>query len=115
MSKPLHKFSDDPVTLVTDDTEARAIMLELGVLDQISRKTAATDTTSVCVVDSHPTHWCMCARIWDNPDPAENGFMVVAYPKTQVDRGTVMARMAAFLAGSTGFTVKPILPASGDN
>ena len=104
MSQPYYKFSNDPVCLITEDTDAQSIMLQLGVLDKISHKTDLTDTTSVCVVDNHPTHWCLCARIWDNPNPAENVFMVIGFPKATVDRLTVEMQMQSYLAGSTRIT-----------
>jgi hypothetical protein len=104
------QFSSDPVTRITDDAAAKEIMLALGVLDQLSRKTHPTDTTCVYVADNHPTHWCMCARFWDNPDPAENGYMVLAYPKDQVDRAAVELLMQTYLEGSSRISGAPVKP-----
>jgi len=92
-----------------------AIMLKYDVLDQVARKTHPTDTSSSCIVDHHPTHWLMCCRIWGNPDPAENGFIVIAYPKGGVDRLTVQLELQAFISGATRVDVRPFLPGGGEN
>ena len=104
------RFSSDPVTLITADAAAKEIMLALGVLDQLSRKTHPTDTTCVYIADNHPTHWCMCARFWDNPGPAENGYMILAYPKDQVDRTAVELLMETYLECSTSVSNAQIHP-----
>lgn len=110
-----HKFPDDEVSLVTDDVKAQAIMLQLGVLNQISQKRDPTDTTSIYIAELHPTHWLMCARIWDNPDPTENGFMIVAYPKAHFDLFAVQGAMAAYLAESTRIDVRPMVGQANKN
>lgn len=104
------KFPEDEVGIITDDSKAKAIMLHFGVLDQVAQKRHPTDTTSVCIAETHATHWCLCARIWNNPDPKENGFIVISYPKAYVDLMTVQAVMATYLAGSTRIEVRPIQP-----
>ena len=106
---------NDRVSIITDDTEAQALMLQYGVLDQVSRQAYPDDTTSACIVEHHPTHWLLCARFWRNPDPAENGFMVVAYPKDSVDRFTVQLKLHELLSGAPRVDVRPFGIGGGQN
>ena len=109
------QFPEDRVSIVSDDAEAQAIMLQYDVLDQVSRKAYADDTSSSCIVEHHPTHWLLCSRIWENPDPAENGFMVIAYPKGAVDRLTVQQKLHEFISGAPRVEVRPFMPGGGQN
>jgi hypothetical protein len=90
-------------------------MLRYDVLEELSRKTHPDDTTSACIVNNHATHWLLCCRIWDNPDPAENGFMVIAYPKAGVDRMTVQTKLEEFLSGGTRVEVRPFFRGGAQN
>jgi hypothetical protein len=109
------RFPSDKVSIISDDAEAQAIMLKYDVLDQVSRKAHVDDTSSSCIVEHHPTHWLLCSRIWDNPDPAENGFMVLAYPKAAVDRITVQQKLHEFVAGAPRVDVRPFTMGGGNN
>jgi hypothetical protein len=109
------QFPSDRVSVISDDTEAQAIMLKYDVLDQVSRKAYADDTSSSCVVEHHPTHWLLCSRFWDNPDPTENGFALVAYPKALVDRVTVQQKLHELISGSTRVDVRPFGIGGGEN
>ncbi len=109
------QLSTDRVSIVSDDTEAQALMLEYDVLGQVSSQAHPDDTTSACIVEHHPTHWLLCARFWRNPDPAENGFMIVAYPKDAVDRFTVQLKLHELLSGAARVDVRPFGIGGGDN
>ena len=112
---PSYQFPTDRVTPITDDAEAKAIMLEYDVLDQVSRQTNSDDTISACIVENHPTHWLMCCRFWNNPNPAENGFALTAYPKAAVDRLTVQQKLHELLFGGTRVEVRPFFPGATQN
>jgi hypothetical protein len=112
MSKQL---PNDRVSVISDDADAQALMLEYDVLDQVSHKKYPDDTISCCIVEHHPTHWLLCARFWGNPDPTENGFSVVAYPKDLVDRFTVQEKLHELLAGAPRVDVRPFGTGGGQN
>jgi hypothetical protein len=101
--------------MITDDAEAQGLMLEYDVLDQVSHCAYPGDTISSCVVEHHPTHWLLCSRFWGNPDPAENGFAIVAYPKQSVDRLTVQQKLHELLSGAPRIDVSPFGIGGGDN
>jgi hypothetical protein len=109
------QFPNDRCTSITDDTEAQTIMLKYDVLDQVSRKAYPDDTSSSCIVDHHLTHWLLCCRIWGNPDPGENGFVVIAYPKAGVDRFTVQLKLQEFVAGAPRVEARPFFGGGGQN
>lgn len=108
ISKFPHEFPNDRIGLISDNRDAQAAMLLLGVLDQVTKKRHPSDTTSICVVETHPSHWLMCAHIWENPDPSETGFMIVSFPKALFSFEQVRAAMAAYLSESTRIEARPI-------
>ena len=91
--KDIYKFHKSGVSVVTTDTTAKAIMLQRGILDRL-RKRSPSDTLSFCIDDNHPTHWLYCALVMDHPDPPENGYMVIAWPKAEFDLSFVRAAIA---------------------
>jgi hypothetical protein len=105
-----YNFPSKQIAQVSDDAEAQMIMLQLGILDSVSSKKNSSDTTSLCVAENHPSHWCLCARIWGNADPSENGFMVIAYPKSNFDLMSVHVLAQQYLAHSTRLEITPLLP-----
>lgn len=115
MERKFHKFPANEPAVIDDDGVAQTIMLELGCWDEIAKSSDLSKNLSICVADSHPTHWCLCARHANNPDSRENGFQVIAYPKSSVDRLTVELLMQNYLKNSTElsaalFEPKPLDP-----
>jgi hypothetical protein len=109
------QLPNDRVSIISGDADAQALMLEYDVLDQVSHKKYPDDTISSCIVEHHPTHWLLCARFWGNPNPAENGFSVVAYPKGLVDRFTVQGKLHELLSGAPRVDVRPFGIGGGQN
>jgi hypothetical protein len=103
---PPHPFKK----IISDDGLAQTIMLHLGVWDYFTQKVAPTTTVSMTIAEDHPTHWCLCARHRNNPDPAENGFQIIAYPKDSVDLMAVHAVMQQYLKGSTEISARIVEP-----
>jgi hypothetical protein len=103
------QFEQSKPAVIDSDTTAQRIMIELGVWDQVSQQGTLSGNTNMMIVDSHSTHWCLCGRIWNNPDPKENGFIVITFPKNLVPRSHVSGVMAQILSESTDLTVSPFL------
>lgn len=107
MDKPHHKFSEKEPTIINDDGEAQTIMFQLGVWDYVKQRGKPTSTLSILCAETHPTHWCICAQHFDNPNPDENGFQVIAFPKKLVDPMTVNAYMLQHMSSATDVTFQP--------
>jgi len=105
MKKIFDKFHDTQPAIIDDNGEAQTIMFELGVWDAVSRIEGSANTTAI-IAETHETHWCLCVQIRDNPDPKENGFMVITYPKKTVDLLSVNHALQTFLGGSSELSVK---------
>ena len=108
MNEDLYQLPDGVTVSIDDNAKAQSLMLYLGVWDDISKQASLTTTVTMCVADTHPTHWCLCVRHWNNPDPSENGFQVIAYPKDSVDRLAVESIRQQYLSDSTEITSRPI-------
>lgn len=106
MNQRLGKFDESQVVTVNDDAQAQTLMLELGVWDQMTKEVTPSTTVTMVIADNHPTHWCLCARHRNNPDPKENGFQVIAYPKSTVDRFAVQMVLQQYLSRSTELSVE---------
>ena len=104
------QFEQSKPAVIDSDATAQRVMIELGVWDQMSDKSSLPGNTNMMIVDTHPTHWCLCGRIWDNPDPKENGFIVITFPKAEFPRSHVTGIMARYLSGSTDLTARPVFP-----
>src|ERR1700755_1228951 len=82
---------------------------------KVSHRAYPDDTISSCVVEHHPTHWLLCSRFWGNPDPADNGFAIAAYPKQSMDRFTVQQKLHELLSGVPRVDVRRFGIGAGDN
>lgn len=96
----LPAFNPSEPEVITDDNQAQEIMLYLGAWDALARMPQHQDT-GVVLVQDHPTHWFTCIRIRNNPDPAENGFMIWVSPKAVVPFWAVMDHVYRMLSGSS--------------
>ncbi len=114
MKQRLGKFPESETISIDDDAKAQTLMLELGVWDQITKYVNPSSTVTMVIADNHPTHWCLCARHRNNPDPKENGFQVIAYPKNTVDRFSVQMILHKYLARSTELSVEMFEPKTLD-
>lgn len=86
--------------VITDDARAQELALYAGVWDTLATMPAARDLCIAPVVN-HPKHWLIFARVRNNPDPEENGFIVFSYPKASVPYSRVILTVAAMLQGAT--------------
>lgn len=89
---------------VSDDGVAQTIMLQLGLWDYFAKETPKN--LMMAIGEEHPTHWCLCFRHSHHHDPKENGFQIIAYPKTAVGLLTVQGIMHKFLKGATDITAE---------
>lgn len=110
MKKASDQFKQSEPTVIDTDATAQRIMIELGVWDKMSEQGGLAGNTNIMVADTHPTHWCLCGRIWDNANPNENGFIVIAFPKKIFPRSYVEAARAEYLRGSDDLTVEAFIP-----
>lgn len=76
----------DEVIHIIDDNEARKFLTECELLGPLERDCAATDGTAAAMGLHHPTHWILAVHYMGNPLPADNGFQVFAWPKSQFRR-----------------------------
>ena len=110
MKQRCGNFPELETVNIDDDATAQTIMLELGVWDQMTKEASLTSELTMVLADNHPTHWCLCARHRNNPDPKENGFQVVAYPKKLMDHFTAQMILQEHLSGSTEVSVDMFEP-----
>lgn len=109
MSQQPHPFPDEVVTIL-DDVTAWQIIESFGILDHFLTEELPTEGTVATIYEEHPTHWCLCARITGNPDPTENGFMIRAFPKNQVQLAGVVDLLNRYFKNATKLTCRPIWP-----
>ena len=107
-----YKFKRGETDVVYDDAVAQTIMLKLGVWDQFEKDSPLTIT--MCVSEDHPTHWCLCALHRHNPDPSENGFQIIGYPKESVTLPQVYQLMRQYLASASDVTMDVFEPKPWD-
>lgn len=94
MNKPSADLPDD-VVCIRDDLEAQAFLLALGILDKLQNARALADpgceeaNTIFAAHFLHPTHWILACRFHGMEDPAENGFLIWAWPKNRWPRSTI--------------------------
>lgn len=92
------ELPDCPVR-ISDDAQAKRLLLALGILDELPSKDALRnsgraeiDTVAVPFLD-HPTHWILAFRFHGNELPEDNGFLVCAWPKNQYPRTVIEAAL----------------------
>jgi hypothetical protein len=107
---PPYPFKKGEQDMIVDDRLAQTVMVQMGVWEFFTKEEASTTTISMTVVEDHPTHWCLCARHRHNPDPAENGFQIIAYPKESAALIDVQFLMQRYLASATEVSVEFVTP-----
>jgi hypothetical protein len=103
-----YPFKPGEMDVISDDGLAQAIMLHLGVWDYFMKPASPSMNVAMSISEVHPTHWCLCSRHRNNPDPAENGFQIIAYPKAMVDLISVHAIMLQYLSGANAIDVQAV-------
>jgi hypothetical protein len=83
----------DEVVHVTDDDDARLLLTQAGLIGPIERDCPSTDGTTVAVGLHHLTHWILAIHYMGNPRPADNGFQVIAWPKSRFRKDVVFAQL----------------------
>jgi len=68
---------------IADDTEAKVLLLELGILDRFKNKVPPHETTQAVVYGEHPTHHILAVLYSGHSNPADNGFVVFCLPRTR--------------------------------
>ena len=66
---------------ITDDTIAKAILLELGMLGKIPDPVAFSQLLFVVAVHWHPTHRLLLLRYNGYDNTADNGYVIMGWPK----------------------------------
>ena len=104
------RFPADQVSIVMDDSEAKAVLFELGKLDELSGEFPLATKVVCCVHKKHPILWFFGARYIHSDTPDGNGFAVIAWPKNlftwpQVEKA-IKAHLGNTLEG--GVAAKPL-------
>lgn len=80
--KPLAQTPGEIVE-IRDDDDAKALLLELGMLDKFPKPANANRSwVSRVAYPEHPTHWISATRFGGFVNPSENGYAVVCLPKS---------------------------------
>ena len=103
MEPPLSETPND-VRQTTDDTEARAWLVQLGHLDHLLRieRAGLPEPRAEIVCDTnHPTHWIFGVYYHGYPLSADNGYTVRCFPKSLYTLGQFREVMRSQLGGDT--------------
>lgn len=73
----------DEVVRLIDDTTVELILLQLGVRHRFEFPPNVDANALYYSIDDHPTHWILAGRFRGYPDPKDNGFTLVGWPKSQ--------------------------------
>lgn len=69
---------------ITNDHDAKALLLQLGVLDKFSQRGPLADKWSEALhFTTHPTHWVLARLYTGFKNPADNGYVVQCFPKSR--------------------------------
>lgn len=82
----LHFLSENPdlYTEVHDDLQAKAFLLELGLLAKLQEPTPVSGPqVRLATLDTHPTHVFAAFRFVGHPKKSDNGFVVKCYPRSK--------------------------------
>ncbi len=95
--------------LITDNTTAQRLLVELGMLEALSKPApAATEWVNFCAYNDHHAWWVFGQNFTQFVKDADNGFAIHLYPKSVFTQGMAMALfkgdMAAFFDSDTEFT-----------
>lgn len=87
MLERLQQNPDEPFQF-SEDSEARTIVLELGIAGRFSLNPPGVPqgqaSTQAVAYGEHPTHFILVVLYLGNPDPKENGYYVLCLPKSKV-------------------------------
>lgn len=82
---------------VADDDSALAIIIHLGLLGDFPKYEGLSKSHSSLIKHvSHPTHWFIVARFSGHTNPADNGYVVYGFPKSQFTIEDIHERMDRF-------------------
>ena len=70
-----------------DEFETKSILLELGIAGRFSRNPpnvpSEEQSQQLVSYGEHPTHFIHVILYLGNPDPEENGYVVLCYPRSK--------------------------------
>jgi hypothetical protein len=101
-----------------DDNEAKAILIELGVLGKLCQPPphGEPSTTQVIGYGDHPSHYVIGMRFRGKIKPEDNGFLVFCLPKSQFTPEMAMRFMQEKCrAQGVPAVISPYSPGSDDN
>lgn len=71
----------DEVFRFDDNSVVEKILLQLGVRERFEFPANVKSNTFFYTIDDHSTHWLLAARFRDYPNAADNGFLLIGWPK----------------------------------
>ncbi len=82
----LNKLQKNPneVFTISDDNEAKILLLELGLFDQFKNKVEGIDSTNQTVTGECKTHFILALFFTGKTLDTDNGYIVHAFPKSKV-------------------------------
>lgn len=85
MNDLLSRHSDMGI-MINDETEARLLLTQLGMIAALADSFFKPGETLLSVLScTHPTHHVMGSRFRGFSRPEDNGYQVLAVPKTYMD------------------------------
>jgi len=95
--KPFSTELPDCFVQITDDTQAKAFLVALGIFDRLSKDITLSqadartnDDTIIEAFYDHPTHWICAGRFYGLHDEKENGFVVIGWPRNKFQKDVVV-------------------------
>ena len=77
------KQSPDEQIDISDDSEAKVLLLELGILNKFTTKLPPHETTQAVVYGEHPTHHILAVLYAGHAKTTDNGFVVFCLPRSR--------------------------------
>lgn len=85
------------------DAEVKTILVELGVIERLAFPSDVSGNVLHYAISEHPTHWLLFTKFRDFPNPKDNGYAAVGYPKLSVSEQQAN-KLAHELITKRGFT-----------
>jgi hypothetical protein len=88
------KQNPDKVFTFDDEFEIKSILLELGIAGRFSRNPPnvprGQQSQQIVSYGEHPTHFIHVILYLGHPDPKENGYIVLCFPRSKFSYGQFM-------------------------
>jgi len=78
--RPNHPF------VIHNNKDAKTLLVNLGILSRFTEKPSDGIETQVVVINTHKTHHVLSLFCSGHDDVSDNGFVVVAFPKSRMNR-----------------------------